>query len=101
MSSNQPSFLGACDVRTGTGLMSQIVRYRVLLFSCVTAIAMGIFLRVYQLGYPNEAVFDEVYFPVSANAYLHGLRVFDVHPPLAKLLMACGIAALGNDVLGW
>jgi len=44
-------------------------------------------------------VFDEVYFPVDAAKDLHqpAIDYFDPEPPLAKLLMAPPIAALGFD----
>ena len=48
-------------------------------------------------------VFDEVYFPVDAAKDLHQPEVdyFDPEPPLAKLLMAPPIAALGFGGWSW
>ncbi|HEY2703704.1 MAG TPA: phospholipid carrier-dependent glycosyltransferase [Candidatus Dormibacteraeota bacterium] len=48
-------------------------------------------------------VFDEVYFPVDAAKDLHQPTVdyFDPEPPLAKLLMAPPIAALGFGGWSW
>jgi len=38
-------------------------------------------------GYPDEAVFDEVHFTSFASSYIKGEYFFDLHPPLAKLLI--------------
>ena len=44
--------------------------------------------RFYHFGQPNQIVFDEVYFPKFATDYFKGAYYFDIHPPLAKLMMA-------------
>ncbi len=44
-------------------------------------------------GYPSEVVFDEVHNGKFISAYATGQYFFDVHPPLAKLLIA-GLAHL-------
>jgi dolichyl-phosphate-mannose-protein mannosyltransferase len=49
--------------------------------------------RLWYLFSPNAVVFDEVYFKAFAAHYLDGRYYFDIHPPLAKLIMA-GWAAL-------
>lgn len=64
-------------------------------------IVFGVFFRAYNLSFPNKQVFDEVYFPVFANNYLHHVYVYDVHPPLGKFLIAIGIAIFGNVTFGW
>ena len=48
-------------------------------------------------------VFDEVYFPVDAAKDLHqpAISYYDPEPPLAKLLMAPPIAALGFGGWSW
>lgn len=65
------------------------------------AILAGIFLRFYNLSFPDKQVFDEVYFPVFANKYLTGTDFYDVHPPLGKLIIALGILLFGNEPFGW
>lgn len=67
----------------------------------VLAVVAGIFFRFYNLSYPAKQVFDEVYFPVFANDYLHGISFYDVHPPLGKLIISFGILLFGNNGLGW
>jgi hypothetical protein len=62
--------------------------------SCVPDVPVG------PGGSPTKVcgfVFDEVYFPVDAAKDLHQVDYFDPEPPLAKLLMAPPIAALGFD----
>ena len=65
------------------------------------AVAVGVWARLYRLGFPPSRVFDEIYFPTFANNYLQGMPVFDLHPPLGKFVLAVGIALLGDTPLGW
>lgn len=45
--------------------------------------------RLLWLGYPDQVVFDEVHFGKFITAYCcSGERIFDIHPPHAKLLIA-------------
>ncbi|MBX4197889.1 phospholipid carrier-dependent glycosyltransferase [Candidatus Parcubacteria bacterium] len=39
-------------------------------------------------GYPEQVVFDEVYFGRFVRLYQHGQYYFDQHPPLGKLIIA-------------
>lgn len=47
------------------------------------------------LTYPNQTIFDEVYFGKFAAAYFSYQYYFDIHPPLGKLIIA-GWAWLTN-----
>lgn len=47
--------------------------------------------RLWRIHFPEEIVFDEVYFGNFTNFYLKRTYFFDIHPPLGKLIMA-GIA---------
>lgn len=67
----------------------------------IAALAVGVFARTYNLSLPKVQVFDEVYFPVFAEKFLHGELAFDAHPTLGKLLIVPGIAAFGNEQFGW
>lgn len=40
------------------------------------------------LSYPNQTIFDEVYFGKFAAAYFSHQYYFDIHPPLGKLIIA-------------
>ncbi len=53
------------------------------------------------LGHPAEIVFDEVHFVAQGRHYLHGESFLDPHPPLAKLIIAAGIAIFGDHPWGW
>lgn len=64
-------------------------------------------LRLAWLGHPDRFVFDEYYYAREACWYLlHSVPLCGaihvvVHPPLAKWLIALGIAAFGYNPLGW
>jgi dolichyl-phosphate-mannose-protein mannosyltransferase len=59
----------------------------------VALIALGLYSRLYKISFPPYVVFDEVYFGTFTNWYLTGQYFKDIHPPLAKLMMA-GVARL-------
>jgi dolichyl-phosphate-mannose--protein O-mannosyl transferase len=69
---------------------------------------LGAILRIWNLGTPDELVFDEVYYVNGANDYLAdgvetdaGKPEFIVHPPVGKWAIAAGIAVFGDDPFGW
>ena len=72
-----------------------------MLLVSVFAVALGVSARIYHLGFPSRILWDEKYFPVMANKYLHGTYQFDLHPPLGKFIIAIGISLFGNDAIGW
>jgi dolichyl-phosphate-mannose--protein O-mannosyl transferase len=58
--------------------------------------------RLPRLGYPPEEVFDEVYHAKTALQYLQGEEPTEwVHPPMAKLLIAIGVAFFGYEPWAW
>src|SRR5829696_772013 len=75
--------------------------YRSMLLVSVCTLALGVWARLYHLGFPASILWDEKYFPAMANKYLHGVYQFDLHPPLGKFIIAVGISILGNESLGW
>ncbi len=75
--------------------------YRSMLLVSACAVALGVFARLYRLGFPPNILWDERYFPVMANKYLHGVYQFDLHPPFGKFIIALGIFVLGDEPLGW
>ncbi|KAI9298088.1 PMT-domain-containing protein [Neoconidiobolus thromboides FSU 785] len=66
--------------------------YWLLLF-----IFLGFVTRFYDLSFPGEVVFDEVHFGKFASYYLRREFFFDVHPPLAKMVLALGGYFIGFD----
>lgn len=68
------------------------------------------FTRFWGLGFPNERIFDEAYYPVEAQEMLrYGYEdnrgyLFIVHPPLGKWLIGWSTHLFGNglhDAFGW
>ncbi len=51
--------------------------------------------RLPYFGYPDEVVFDEVYFARWSTNYFRGEFYFDIHPPLAKMILAATGKLLG------
>lgn len=52
--------------------------------------------------YENGMYFDETYHARTAYEHLLGMEPYEIsHPPLGKLLIACGIALFGMSPFGW
>lgn len=49
---------------------------------------LALVLRLWRISEPREVVFDEVHFGKFASYYLERTYFFDVHPPMAKMLIA-------------
>ncbi len=65
------------------------------------SLAVGLFARVYNLSFPPQEMFDEIYFPDYARKFLDGVYKFDLHPPLGKFIIAASIALLGDTPFAW
>jgi dolichyl-phosphate-mannose--protein O-mannosyl transferase len=64
----------------------------------LSLILIGAATRLVGVSSPAQVVFDEVHWGTAVNAYCcSGARIFDVHPPHAKLLITAAAAAAGYD----
>lgn len=54
---------------------------------CFIIMITSIFMRLWLVDYPPKSIFDEVHFGNFTNWYTQSQFFFDIHPPLAKLLM--------------
>ncbi|EJU03808.1 O-mannosyltransferase [Dacryopinax primogenitus] len=59
--------------------------------------AVAFAVRLYKISNPDEVVFDEVHFGKFAAYYILREYYFDVHPPLAKLLLGAAGWFVGFD----
>lgn len=51
-------------------------------------VVVAAYIRLWRLSNPSQIVFDEVHFGKFAGKYINGTYFFDVHPPLAKMMLA-------------
>ena len=63
----------------------------------IALIAAATALRLVNLGYPAQPVFDEAHFATYASDYAVGRPFFDIHPPLGKLLYALPLLAASPE----
>src|SRR3712207_8931127 len=75
--------------------------YRSVLALAATTILVGVWARVWKLGFPEQRMWDEIYFPMMARNFLRGVYQFDLHPPLGKFIIAVGITLFGDTPIGW
>jgi dolichyl-phosphate-mannose-protein mannosyltransferase len=59
-------------------------------------------LACVRIGVPTTPFFDEIHYVPAARSFLDLARATNLeHPPLAKLIMAGGMAMFGDNPLGW
>lgn len=75
-----------------SALVGGMTRGRGEKFLILILLVLAIGTRFWNFGQPAELVFDEVYFSQFPAHYFTGEYYFDIHPPLAKLMLA-GLAS--------
>eukprot|EP00123_Amoebidium_parasiticum_P010534 comp20170_c1_seq1/m.24980 comp20170_c1_seq1/g.24980 ORF comp20170_c1_seq1/g.24980 comp20170_c1_seq1/m.24980 type:complete len:802 (-) comp20170_c1_seq1:294-2699(-) len=68
---------------------------RLALLGILTVLSLAV--HFYKLSEPSSVVFDEVHFGKFTNDYLQRKYFFDVHPPVAKLMLAAAGYFRGYD----
>jgi dolichyl-phosphate-mannose-protein mannosyltransferase len=64
-------------------------------------VVVALVSHLWRLGVPNQLVYDERIYVDEALRYLHGGRFFEVHPPLAILLIAGCLRLFGCHSWSW
>ena len=80
-------------------MLKKILKDKTLLI-VLGIIALALFLRLYNLSWPDWQVFDEIYYYNFGHDYLVGNYFFDVHPPLGKLFISLGLSLFNNSIYG-
>ena len=60
------------------------------LFCCLVVSIISYFTYLHAYYEPDKAFYDEYYYIVHAEKYIHGMAFFDVNPPLGKMFIALG-----------
>lgn len=72
----------------------QVVKERWI--ACAILFLLALVMHFWGLRHPSSVVFDEVHFGKFVDAYTHShQRIFDIHPPHSKLLIA-GLAKVAG-----
>ncbi|HEY4440925.1 MAG TPA: phospholipid carrier-dependent glycosyltransferase [Candidatus Elarobacter sp.] len=71
-------------------------------------VVVAFVVPIINYGWPNERIFDEIYFARAGEEYLRGINQFEwTHPPFTKEIIALsmmlfgGLNGLGNTGFGW
>lgn len=104
------SLLGRAQETISLRLATPITtRQAVVIGLLLTLLAAALFTRLYRLGTPDEFYFDETQAAATAQEILNGnpaawefIGNENTHPPVGKLMIAGGMALLGQDnPFGW
>lgn len=63
----------------------------------IVLLFLAVATRFFAFGYPDQIVFDEFHFAQFTDRYFDGKYYFDIHPPLAKLVMAGAALIAGHE----
>ncbi len=88
----KPSYLAFHDRFDRTDLLILLIIF-----------AISLFLRTYALSQPERIFFDETHYIPAARTFLSLERLDpnDIHPPLAKQIIAIFLKVFGDWAVGW
>ncbi|MFQ5998103.1 MAG: glycosyltransferase family 39 protein [Candidatus Bathyarchaeia archaeon] len=71
-------------------------------YALLALLGVNVLLHLFLVRFPSYPVFDEFYYVGAARSILFlGPDLRPEHPPLAQLIIASGIALLGDIPAGW
>ncbi len=98
--SEAPTF-ASTGPRHALGLLLAPTSRNLALWS-VLVFAGSLALFLWGLGAARDVYFDETWYVPTARALINtGEMLHQEHPPLGKLLIACGMWIFGDNPLGW
>ncbi|MCD4783454.1 MAG: phospholipid carrier-dependent glycosyltransferase [Candidatus Eremiobacteraeota bacterium] len=64
---------------------------------------VSLWIRIYGLSYPTKVYFDETHYVPAARDILEPGKIDrnDIHPPMAKYVMAAFMKCMGDKPVGW
>lgn len=69
---------------------------------CTAICGAFLVLALHRIDVPSQPYFDEVHYLPAARGLLDGTEWLNrEHPPLGKVLIALGMASLGDGPMGW
>ena len=87
---------------SGSGrIRNAIARVTPLDVALIAMVALGVYLRIQNVGASAELKWDEHHYVVTARNYLHHRYAWNDHPPLSKLIIMSFMRVLGDNPIAW
>lgn len=92
---NSPTPLSSPVAYTIWNRIKPVVQNEIFLVATILILSVG--THFYRFDHPNEIVFDELHFANFITNHLAHKYYFDIHPPLAKIILAETAQLFGHN----